>query len=73
MAAPHELSREMEPCLLLLRTVSRDGDFVLLVTDPSGEATEKIRALGYIGVLAYGAHHQRHHWMMVQGESPHSH
>ncbi len=52
---------------------TQDEEFVLRVTDPSGEATEKIRALGYIGILAFGAHHQRHHWMLVQGESPHSH
>lgn len=47
--------------------------FVLRVTDPSGEAAKKIRALGYIGVLAYGAHHQRHHWVMLGGQSPDTH
>lgn len=36
-------------------------------TDKSDEVT-KIRALGYIGLLAEGAHHQMHHWMMATGE-----
>lgn len=36
-------------------------------TDKPGEVT-KIRALGYIGLLAEGAHHQMHHWMMATGE-----
>ncbi len=52
---------------------TRDGEFDLNVTDPSGKAADKIRALGYIGLLAFGAHHQRHHWMLVRGRSPNSH
>lgn len=50
-----------------------EKDILLIVTDPSGRETEKIRALGYMGLLAYGAHHQRHHWKLVQGKSPHAH
>lgn len=49
------------------------GKTVLRATDPSGEVAQKIRALGYIGLLAYGAHHQRHHWMLVRGQMPSSH
>lgn len=51
----------------------RGEDILLRTTDPSGQQTEKIRALGYIGLLSYGAHHQRHHWKLVRGQSPHSH
>jgi len=43
---------------------------------PKNEA--KIRGLGYIGLMAYGLwlmaygdHHQRHHWAMATGKSPH--
>jgi hypothetical protein len=36
---------------------------------PKNEA--KIRGLGYIGLMAYGDHHQRHHWAMATGKSPH--
>lgn len=52
---------------------TREEDVLLKVTDPSGEDAAKIRALGYIGLLAYGAHHQRHHWMLIRGRSPDSH
>ncbi len=48
-----------------------DGQFTLTVTDPAGAAADKIRGLGYIGLLAYGPHHQHHHWMMARGQSPH--
>lgn len=54
--------------------VTSTGDqFVLRVTDPEGAAADKIRGLGYIGLLAYGPHHQHHHWMMVRSEAPHQH
>ncbi len=29
---------------------------------------EKIRALGYIGLIAEGAHHQLHDWMIATGQ-----
>lgn len=44
---------------------------VLRVTSSSPAEVEKIRALGYIGLMATGAHHQRHHWMIATGRSPH--
>lgn len=47
--------------------------FILHVTDPSGTEADKIRGLGYIGLLAYGPHHQHHHWMMVRDAAPHEH
>lgn len=50
-----------------------EEDILLNVTDPSDQEAEKIRTLGYIGLLAYGDHHQRHHWSLVKGPSPHSH
>ena len=56
-----------------MRVEPSDGQFVLTVTDPEGTAADKIRGLGYIGLLAYGPHHQHHHWMMVRGQAPHSH
>jgi hypothetical protein len=54
-------------------TVTPEADqYLLRVTDPSGADADKIRGLGYIGLLAYGRHHQHHHWLMVQGDSPHT-
>lgn len=32
---------------------------------------EKIRGLGYIGIMATGNHHQLHHWLMITGQHPH--
>lgn len=31
----------------------------------------RIRALGLIGMMSEGAHHQPHHWMLATGEQPH--
>lgn len=31
----------------------------------------RIRALGLIGMMSEGAHHQPHHWMLATGERPH--
>ena len=39
---------------------------ITCITQESSEV-EKIRALGYIGLLTEGAHHQLHHWMIATG------
>jgi hypothetical protein len=31
----------------------------------------RIHALGLIGMIAEGAHHQPHHWMLARGDNPH--
>lgn len=31
----------------------------------------RIRALGFVGLMTVGAHHQRHHFALAQGEMPH--
>jgi hypothetical protein len=31
----------------------------------------KMRALGFIGVMTHGMHHQEHHMMLARGEHPH--
>lgn len=46
---------------------------VLRVTGPSASDAARIRGLGYIGLMATGAHHRRHHWMIATGRSPHRH
>lgn len=43
---------------------------VLRVTGPASDV-DKIRGLGYAGLIATGAHHRRHHWMIATGRSPH--
>ena len=36
----------------------------------TGDA-ERLRALGFIGVMTFGAHHQQHHLALAQGVMPH--
>jgi hypothetical protein len=50
---------------------NRDGSFTARVTTDKPEDVAKIRGLGYIGLVAYGQHHQLHHWMMATGRNPH--
>ena len=42
----------------------------LTVTAPPQDAA-KLRALGFIGILTEGMHHQMHHLMIAQGLNPH--
>lgn len=47
------------------------GKYELKVTSPRAADAEKIQGLGYIGLMASGAHHQQHHWMIATGQAPH--
>jgi hypothetical protein len=42
----------------------------LTVTVPPKDQ-DKLRGLGFIGVLAHGMHHQAHHLMIARGIDPH--
>lgn len=42
--------------------------WTITVTTQDNSEVEEVRALGYIGLLAEGAHHQRHHWMIATGQ-----
>jgi hypothetical protein len=54
--------------------VSRsNGGYTARVTSNNVADVAKIRGLGYIGIVAYGAHHQLHHWQMATGTNPHHH
>ena len=50
---------------------NRNGSFTARVTTTKAEDVAKIRGLGYIGLIAYGQHHQLHHWLMATGMNPH--
>lgn len=54
-----------------VRVDSLGQDFRLTVTTTKPEEVAKIQGLGYFGLLAYGAHHRRHHWMIATGQHPH--
>ena len=47
-----------------------DDGATLTVVAPAKDAA-KLRALGFIGVLTLGMHHQMHHLMIARGENPH--
>lgn len=49
-----------------------DAGAVMTVTPPDTASMIKLRALGFIGFMTLGMHHQRHHWMMANGKSPHN-
>lgn len=67
-AHPQQLKSESGWSMLVEQTAD---EFTLTVTTDVPQDITKIRGLGYIGLMAYGQHHQRHHWMMVQGMSAH--
>ena len=68
-AHPHMLKQETGWTM----AVEETGDtYVLRVTTDDSDDTDKIRALGYMGLLAYGNHHPRHHWHLVKGQHPHA-
>lgn len=49
------------------RVTTRDTGAAMTVT---GDAAQ-IRALGFIGVMTVGMHHQAHHWAIASGAAPH--
>ena len=51
---------------------NNNGIFTIAVTTDQLQDVDKIRGLGYIGIMAYGSHHQPHHWAMASGENLHS-
>ena len=51
---------------------NNNGIFTIVVTTDQLQDVNKIRGLGYIGIMAYGNHHQPHHWAMASGDNPHS-
>ena len=45
----------------------------LTLTADNPEEVQKIRALGFMGIMAQGGHHQMHHLAIAKGESMHMH
>lgn len=50
----------------------RGGATVLEVTGEGAAEVGRIRGLGYIGLMATGAHHRQHHWEIATGGQPHA-
>ena len=43
----------------------------LIVTSTDAKQVTKLRALGFMGIIVQGAHHQQHHLMMAKSEFSH--
>lgn len=54
-----------------LEAKDSDAGAILTVTPPDQVSMIKLRALGFIGLMTLGMHHQQHHWMLANGKSPH--
>ncbi len=44
----------------------------LTVTPPEAKELSKLKALGFIGTMSRGMHHQQHHFMIAKGMNAHS-
>lgn len=49
----------------------RHGGAVITATASDAADAAKIRALGFIGIMTRGMHHQQHHLMLARGLKPH--
>jgi hypothetical protein len=47
-----------------------NGVKLVVVSDDAKQAA-KLKALGFMGIMVQGSHHQRHHLMMAKGEFAH--
>lgn len=47
-----------------------DGGATLIVRVPSMDV-DKVKGLGFLGVMTHGMHHQEHHMMIARGDNPH--
>jgi hypothetical protein len=56
-----------------VRTTALPEGVELIVTAVNPADVTKIRALGFMGIMVQGGHHQLHHLAMARGEPLHSH
>ena len=55
------------------KTESLPNGVRLIVTAKDSTQVQRIRGLGFVGILVSGSHHQAHHLAMAKGEFPHAH
>ena len=56
-----------------VRTTALPNGVELTVTASNPADVQKIRALGFMGIMVQGGHHQMHHLAMAKGEMMHTH
>ena len=61
-------ARELERVGLTARTEEHVDGVELLVTTGDPKRVAKLKALGFMGIMVLGGHHQPHHLMMAKGE-----
>lgn len=66
MVSAHAATMD-DPAGWRYQVATRDTGAAMTVT---GDAAQ-IRALGFIGVMTVGMHHQAHHWAIAAGAAPH--
>jgi GH25 family lysozyme M1 (1,4-beta-N-acetylmuramidase) len=67
-AHPAQMKKEID---WDMKVKTEGQKFIIITTTSKKNEVDKIRGLGYIGLMAYGTHHQPHHWMMATGKNPH--
>ena len=56
----------------VMTSILDNNTYTLIITGKASDV-DKIRGLGYIGIMANGNHHQPHHLSMARGQNPHKH
>lgn len=51
-----------------MKSEHKNGIWSIQCTSESSGDLPEMRALGYIGLLAAGSHHQKHHWLIATGK-----
>ncbi len=52
------------------KTVELSNGVMLSVTSSNAKEATKLKALGFMGIMVQGGHHQPHHLMIARGELP---
>jgi len=61
-------ARELERIGWSAKTEERPNGVELVVTTSDPKQVAKLQALGFIGIMVLGGHHQPHHLMIAKGE-----
>jgi len=69
MVVSHAKAMGDYPLFTMKAEATPDGAVVTLVAKRPADVMH-VRALGLIGALSEGMHHQMHHWMIVTGQMP---
>ena len=64
-------ARELAAHGWIATTAERPDGVILTVAASGNMPLVKLKALGFIGIMAQGGHHQPHHLMMAKGEFHH--